>query len=51
MAVSVNPQKTKQGIGVGVVSEWAIIHRKTARFTTEDITLLTVTGPHSQTQD
>ena len=51
ITVSVNPHKNKQGIGIGVVSECTIIHRKTARFTMEDIILLTVTGPHSQNQD
>lgn len=51
ITVSVNPHQNKQGIRVGVVSEWAVLHRKTARFTTEDIILLTVTGPHSQNQD
>lgn len=51
ITVSVNPHKNKKGIGVEVVSEWAIIHRKTARFTMEDIILLTLTGPHSQKQD
>lgn len=48
---SVNSHKNKQGKGTVAVSEWGILPRKTARFTTEDIILQRLTGSHSQPQD